>query len=74
MTSTVYTVSGMTCGHCVAAVTEELMKLDEVTDVAITLGEGGPSQVAVTSAASLREGFVRAAVNEAGYQLVGALA
>lgn len=74
MTTTAYTVSGMTCGHCVAGVTEELMKLDGVTDVAITLGEGGPSQVAVTSAATLPEGLVRAAVDEAGYQLVGALA
>ncbi|RYV49699.1 heavy-metal-associated domain-containing protein [Pengzhenrongella frigida] len=73
-TTTAYTVSGMTCGHCVAAVTEEVMKLDGVTEVQITLVEGGESPVAVTSDAPLTDAAVRAAVDEAGYQLVGASA
>jgi copper chaperone CopZ len=64
----------MTCGHCVAAVTEEVMKLDGVTGVEINLVEGGESQVAVTSATPLTEVSVRAAVDEAGYELVGASA
>lgn len=74
MTTTAYSVAGMTCGHCVAAVTEEVSKLDGVTGVEITLVEGGQSQVAVTSAAPLTEESVRAAVDEAGYELVGASA
>jgi copper chaperone len=74
MTTTAYTVSGMTCGHCVAAVSEEVMKLDGVTGVEIDLVEGGESQVAVTSATPLTEVSVRAAVDEAGYELVGASA
>ena len=72
MTTTAYAVSGMTCSHCVAAVTEEVMNLDGVSGVEIDLVEGGESRVAVTSAASLTEESVRAAVDEAGYVLVGA--
>jgi len=74
MTTTTYAVTGMTCSHCVAAVTDEVMKLDAVTGVEITLVEGGQSQVAVTSATPLAEETVRAAVDEAGYELVGASA
>ena len=74
MTTITYAVSGMTCSHCVAAVTDEVMKLDAVTGVEITLVEGGQSQVAVTSATPLAEETVRAAVDEAGYELVGASA
>lgn len=74
MTTTAYSVAGMTCGHCVAAVTEEVMKLDGVTGVQVTLVEGGQSQVSVTSVAPLAGVAVRAAVDEAGYELVGASA
>ncbi|WP_407343442.1 heavy-metal-associated domain-containing protein [Pengzhenrongella phosphoraccumulans] len=74
MTTTSYTVSGMTCSHCVAAVTEEVMKLDGVAEVQIALVEGGESQVSVVSAAPLTDAAVRAAVDEAGYELVGASA
>jgi len=73
-TTTTYTVSGMTCSHCVAAVTEEVMKLDGVSAVEIALVEGGQSQVVVTSGAPLVEETVRAAVDEAGYEVVGAKA
>ena len=68
MTSKTYTVTGMTCGHCVASVTEELTALDGVTDVAVDLPTGA---VTVTSTGSLDEAQVRAAVEEAGYQLAG---
>ncbi|WP_407343568.1 heavy-metal-associated domain-containing protein [Pengzhenrongella phosphoraccumulans] len=74
MSTTTYTVSGMTCGHCVAAVTEEVTKLDGVSGVEITLVKDGQSQVTVTSSAPLTEDSVRAAVDEAGYELVGASA
>jgi copper chaperone CopZ len=65
MSTTTYDVTGMTCGHCVAAVTEELTALDGVTDVAVDLVAGGTSHVAVTGDAS--PDAVRAAVAEAGY-------
>ena len=66
MTSATYTVVGMTCGHCVASVTEELTELPGVTDVAVVLETGA---VTVTSAEPLDEAAVRAAVEEAGYRL-----
>jgi copper chaperone len=69
MTSTTYTVSGMTCGHCVAAVTEEIGKLPGVQQVAVDLVAGGESSVTVTSEAPLPDDAVREAVDEAGYQL-----
>jgi copper chaperone CopZ len=62
-----FTVSGMTCGHCVAAVTEELSAIDGVSDVAVDLASGG---VTVTSTRPLDPEAVRAAVDEAGYELV----
>ena len=62
-----YTVAGMTCGHCVRSVTEEISAIDGVTGVSVDLGTGA---VAVTSDAPLDEARVRAAVEEAGYTLV----
>ena len=67
MSTTTYTVSGMTCEHCVASVTEELSELDGVSAVAVDLGRGA---VTVTSAGPLDAGQVREAVEEAGYLLV----
>ena len=61
-----WTVTGMTCGHCVASVTEELQDVDGVQDVAVTLETG---EVVVTSAEPLTREAVEAAVTEAGYQL-----
>jgi len=72
MTTTTYAVSGMTCGHCTAAVTEELSKLPGVQNVTIDLNAGGTSAVQVTSESALDEGAVREAVDEAGYELTGA--
>ncbi|HEY8457148.1 MAG TPA: cation transporter [Actinopolymorphaceae bacterium] len=66
-----YDVKGMTCDHCVRAVTDELSKLAGVTNVAVDLASG---RVTVTSEAPLDEGAVREAVDEAGYELAGASA
>jgi copper chaperone CopZ len=66
MSTASYTVSGMTCGHCVASVTEELNELAGVTDVDVVLETG---VVTVTSTEPLDAAAVRAAVEEAGYQL-----
>ena len=65
-----YLVQGMTCGHCVNAVTEGLSAIPGVTDVSIELVEGGVSPVTVTSDADLEVETVRAAVDEAGYELI----
>ncbi len=68
MTTSTYTVTGMTCGHCVASVTEEITEIDGVSDVAVDLPTG---VVTVTSDRPLDEAQVRAAVEEAGYRLAG---
>ncbi len=70
MTTTTYAVRGMTCGHCVNAVTEEMLSIVGVTDVAIDLVEGGDSIVTVTSTDELDAAQVKAAVDEAGYELI----
>ncbi|GAA1735833.1 heavy metal-associated domain-containing protein [Luedemannella helvata] len=66
---TKYTVVGMTCGHCVQAVTEELTKVPGVRDVRVELEAG---QVTVDSDAPLPIDAVVHAVDEAGYELAGA--
>ena len=71
-TTTTYAAAGLTCAHCVAAVTDELRKLPGVRDVTVDLVAGGTSSVHVVSAASLGDGDVRDAVDEAGYELIGA--
>ena len=60
---TTYTVEGMTCGHCVAAVTEEVKQIPGVTDVAVTLEEG---RLVVTSTDPVDFDRVVEAVAEAG--------
>ncbi|MFD1722988.1 heavy-metal-associated domain-containing protein [Amnibacterium endophyticum] len=64
-----YAVTGMTCGHCVASVTEELEALPGVESVDVRLQPGGASTVSVRSARALGDDEVRAAVEEAGYAL-----
>ena len=64
-----YQVSGMTCGHCVNSVSTELSALPGVTGVQVELATG---RVTVTSQNPLDTDTVRAAVDEAGYDLVGA--
>jgi len=62
-----YTVIGMTCGHCIKAVTDEITNLEGVAAVNIELASGA---VTVTSAGPLPREAVAEAVDEAGYQLV----
>lgn len=68
MPTTVYEVAGMTCGHCVNAVTGELAPLGGVSDVTVDLDSG---TVAVTSDRPLDPEAVRAAIVDAGYELTG---
>jgi copper chaperone CopZ len=71
MTTQTYAVTGMTCEHCVKAVGEEISAIDGVSAVDIDLVVDGESQVRVTSAETLELAQVRAAVDEAGYELAG---
>ena len=66
-----YGVTGMTCEHCVRAVTDELTALPGVRAVGVDLVVGGTSTVRVVSDSPLPEQTVREAVDEAGYTLVG---
>jgi copper ion binding protein len=68
MTTTTYTVEGMTCGHCVQAVSTEVGILPGVEKVDVALETGA---VTVTSQAPLDVDLVRTAVDQAGYELVG---
>lgn len=68
-TTTTLQVSGMTCGHCVGAVTSEVSKLSGVTDVQVTLVPGAVSTVAVRSKGPLDRAQLAEAVDEAGYEL-----
>ncbi|WP_432073283.1 heavy-metal-associated domain-containing protein [Streptomyces wuyuanensis] len=67
-TTAVYLVKGMTCGHCEGAVSEEISAIDGVTSVEAVAATG---RVTVVSAAPLDEAAMRAAVDEAGYELAG---
>jgi copper ion binding protein len=67
VTST-YTVKGMTCGHCVQSVTEEVSEVAGVSAVEVDLASG---RVTVSSEQPVDDAAVRAAVAEAGYEVVG---
>ena len=69
MTTTTYRVTGMTCEHCVRAVTDEITDLDGVTAVTVDLVAGGTSTVTVESEHALDDAAIAAAVDEAGYAL-----
>ncbi|KAA2261078.1 heavy-metal-associated domain-containing protein [Solihabitans fulvus] len=69
MTQSVYTVTGMTCGHCVTSVTEEVSALDGVQHVDVDLPTG---TLTITSDTPPTTDDVRAAVTEAGYELANA--
>jgi copper chaperone CopZ len=72
MTTTTYSVTGLTCEHCVRAVTSELSGLGDVSAVAVDLVPDGQSLVTVTSGAPLPADAVAAALDEAGgYLLAG---
>lgn len=66
--TTVYKVSGMSCGHCEGSVSGELSRLPGVSSVRAVASSG---EVTVVSAAPLDEEAVRAAVDEAGFELAG---
>ena len=68
-TTATFSVTGMTCAHCVAAVTEEVSRLDGVSAVDVALNAGGDSRVTVTSTAPVPVEAIREAVDEAGYTL-----
>lgn len=63
-----FTVQGMTCDHCIQAVTSELTKIAGVHHVSVDLESG---TVAVESDAALDPDAVAAAIEEAGYELAG---
>jgi copper chaperone len=66
MSETTYQVTGMTCQHCVASVTEEVGEIEGVTEVKVDLPTGA---VTVVSQAEVAKEQVQAAVEEAGYEL-----
>ncbi len=66
MSTSTFTVVGMTCGHCVNSVTEEVSQVPGVTDIDVDLATGG---LTVTSDTAIDAAAVRAAVEEAGYRL-----
>jgi copper chaperone len=68
MTVKNYVVEGMTCDHCVNAVTEEVSAVPGVTAVDVDLASGG---LTVTSTQLVDDAAVRAAVEEAGYSVAG---
>jgi len=65
-TTQTYTVTGMTCGHCVASVTEEVQEISGVENVDVVLETGS---LTVTSAEPVDDAAVKTAVEDAGYQL-----
>lgn len=69
MATKTYTVDGMTCEHCVRAVTSELSALNGVSSVDVDLGNNGPSRVTVESVEPLAPRAVAAAIDEARYVL-----
>ena len=64
-----YAVRGMTCDHCVIAVTEEISALEGVIGVDIELVVNGNSRVTVASEHLLDPNLVSTAVDEVGYEL-----
>lgn len=63
-------VTGMTCGHCVQAVTEEVGKISGVTNVDVELNTEGASQVTISFDGELSASDIAAAIDEAGYEIV----
>ncbi|QXJ22934.1 heavy-metal-associated domain-containing protein [Actinomadura graeca] len=66
MSTATYTVTGMTCGHCVSSVTEEVERVAGVTGVDVDLQTG---TVTVTSDGPVDDVLIQGAVEEAGYEL-----
>ena len=68
MSTTDYAVQGMTCDHCARAVTSEVSKIPGVTDVKVDVAAG---RVTVEGDDQVTDDAVTAAVEEAGYEVVG---
>ena len=66
MTTSSYTVTGMTCSHCVASVSEEVGDIPGVEEVEVSLDTGA---LTVVSAEPVDDSAVRAAVEAAGYRV-----
>jgi copper chaperone len=66
MSTSTFTVIGMTCDHCVASVTEEVSEVPDIETVHVELATGA---LTVTSTRPVPEGAVKAAVEDAGYRL-----
>ncbi len=64
MTTSEYQVTGMTCGHCEAAVRGEVAKISGVDDVQVSAKTG---RLVISASAPVSDGDVLAAVDEAGY-------
>ncbi|HEY8820968.1 MAG TPA: heavy metal-associated domain-containing protein [Dermatophilaceae bacterium] len=70
MSNQIFPVTGLTCGHCVGAITTELSAVPGVTDVQIDLVVGGTSALSVTADKAITDAELTAALEEAGeYQL-----
>lgn len=69
-TTTIISVSGMTCGHCVSAVSEELEAIEGVEEVKVDLNAGGISTVTISANKELSPTDIGEAVAEAGYLVV----
>jgi copper chaperone len=67
-----YSVTGMTCGHCVSSVIDEISLVPGVSAVTVDLVVGAASTVHVVSAAAPAIADIRSAIDEAGYELAGA--
>jgi copper chaperone len=70
MSTTTVSISGMTCGHCVSSVTEEISAIEGVQDVTVDLNKGGISTAVVTSENHIDPEQIGEAVAEAGYVVV----
>ncbi|MBQ1443250.1 MAG: heavy-metal-associated domain-containing protein [Renibacterium sp.] len=68
--TTTVSISGMTCGHCVNSVTEELSSIAGVENVDVELNAGGVSTATISSSSELSDAEVGEAVAEAGYLVV----
>ncbi|MCT1385012.1 heavy-metal-associated domain-containing protein [Brachybacterium sp. p3-SID1565] len=73
MSTSTYGLTGLTCGHCVNAVTEEVSAIEGVSDVKVDLVTGGTSTLTLTADREVSKDALAAAVDEAGdYQLTDA--
>lgn len=63
-------IDGLTCGHCVSSVTEELNEVPGVSDVEVILSAGGTSTATFTANTPIENSVLQAAITEAGYTLV----